>query len=40
MTEVTKELAQEFAKSVESVKGLGEELKGRMSHGEKGLDDL
>lgn len=40
MIEVTKELAQEFAKSVESVKGLGEELKGRMSHGEKGLDDL
>lgn len=40
MTDVTKELAQEFAKSVEQVKGLGDELKGRMAHGEKGLDDL
>lgn len=40
MTDVTKELATEFAKSVDSVKALGEELKGKMSAGEKGLWDL
>lgn len=40
MTDNVKEIATEFAKSVEQVKGLGEELKGRLSHGEKGLNDL
>ncbi len=40
MTDNVKEIATEFAKSVEQVKGLGEELKGRLSHGEQGLTDL
>ena len=40
MTDNVKEIATEFAKSVEQVKGLGEELKGRLSHGEQGLNDL
>lgn len=40
MTDNVKEIATEFAKSVDQVKGLGEELKGRLSHGEQGLNDL
>ncbi|WP_198333642.1 phage major capsid protein [Psychrobacter namhaensis] len=40
MTDNVKEIATEFAKSVEQVKGLGEELKGRMGKGEQGLSDL
>lgn len=34
------ELTQEFQKRTDEVKGLGEELRGKMANGEKGLDDL
>lgn len=34
------ELTREFKKSTDEVKGLGEELRGKMANGEKGLDDL
>jgi len=34
------ELTQEFQKRTDEVKGLGEELRGKMSSGEKNLDDL
>lgn len=34
------QLATEFAKATEQVKGLGEELKGRLDHGEKSLSQL
>lgn len=34
------ELATEFKKATEQVKGLGEELKAKMAGNEKGLDDL
>lgn len=34
------ELTKEFQKRTDEVKGLGEELMGKMSKGEKGLDDL
>lgn len=40
MTEDVKALATEFAKATDTVKGLGEELKGRMGKGEQGLTDL
>ena len=33
-------LATEFKKATEQVKGLGEELQGKMANNEKGLDDL
>ena len=33
-------LATEFKKATEQVKGLGEELQGKMENNEKGLDDL
>ena len=33
-------LATEFKKTTEQVKGLGEELQGKMANNEKGLDDL
>lgn len=35
-----KELAAEFKKATDKVNELGEDLKGKMSHGEKGIDDL
>ncbi|MGM8871555.1 phage major capsid protein [Psychrobacter sp. 2Y5] len=35
-----KELAAEFKKATDNVNALGEELKGKMSHGEQGLEDL
>ena len=34
------QLAAELKKATDQVKGLGEELKGKMENGEKGLDDL
>lgn len=34
------ELTKEFQKSTDEVKGLGEELRGKMANGEKGLEDL
>lgn len=40
MTQSSKELALELQKATEKVKGLGEELKGRMSLGEQKLDNI
>ena len=34
------QLATELKKATDSVKDLGEELKGKMANGEKGLEDL
>ena len=40
MTDINEELAAELKKATDNVKGLGEELQGRMAKGESNLDNL
>lgn len=40
MTDINKELAAELKKATDNIKGLGEELQGRMAKGETNLDNL